>query len=434
ADTLETLAGRIDDLDFGVSASVLNDGSPLSPYRLQLLSRRSGDAGGIIAAASGGTSLSLRQVSRGRDAVLFYGDGPQPVLLRSPANEFSEVIPGLGVTAQAASGSPVVVTAARDLEEVEEAVAGLVEGFNEIIDEIRALTRFDPETGERGPLLGEGVLRSVERQLADAVIRPVLGTGAKTDLASQIGLRITANGRLTFDRAEFASLAASDPEAVERIFTRRRSVEETTPLADLHNGQGLAATPAGAELRIHRRGGTAFDVDLSGDLTVRDLLASINGAAGNGGTVTAATSGDGRSLVLTDATTGSSVFRIEPLNGSSAAFRLGIDLRADSPGGGTITGREIDLTRDPGVGRRLFDALEELLDTEDGALQARADLFQSLIDDLKERSEARRELLEARELQLRQQFAQLEVLLGRQQNTLQRLTASLSGLQSVSSR
>jgi flagellar hook-associated protein 2 len=430
ADTLDSLVARINDLEIGVAASVLNDGSALSPYRLQIVSDRPGVAGGITARTSGGTGLSFSAAARGRDAVLFYGsDAARPVVIRSGTNEFKEVIRGLSVTAHATSGDPVMVTASRDASNVKEAIEDLVETYNLLIDEIRELTRFDPATGERGTLLGDGSLRAVEREISDALLRPVLGLSSGENLASQLGLKVAAGGKLTFDGSVFDALAASSPDAVQRIFTQARKIDTGTLLADFGNGMGVETTPAGKELRIFTRGGASFDVDLTGDRTVRDLIASIRDAAGNVGKVAASISADGSSLVLTDATTGTSAFRVEALNGSPAAARVGLDASADTAGGGTITGRKIDLTNDPGVARRLFDSVAALTDATDGVLQGRADFYEKLIEDLKKRAESQERLLDTREAQLRRQFAQLEVILGQNQNTLQRLTASLAGLQ-----
>ncbi len=428
-DTVTSLADRINDLDIGVRASILNDGSAISPYRLQITSDESGGAGRIVAGSTGGTNLTFSTIAHGRDAVLFYGgDGARPVVVRSSGNEFADVVKGLTVTAKSTSSSAVVVTAIRDLGKVQEAVSGLVETYNLIIDDIRALTRFDAATGERGPLLGESALRTVERQLSDSVLKPVLGLASGKNLAAKVGLRVLSNGKLSFDASLFGSFAASDPEGVRQIFNRSRPIEGTTKLADFENGGGVSTTAGGAEFRIHTRSGATFDVDLSGDITVRDLLTSINQASGNGGKVTASIAAGGRALLLTDATTGSTVFHTESLSGSSGLKRIGLDQPVDTTGGDTITGQEIDLTNDPGVSRRLYDSLASLLDASDGVLQKRSDFYQSTIDGLNERATVRREQMSLREVSLRRQFAQLEVLLGRNQNVQQRLSAALGGL------
>ncbi len=428
-DSLETVAEKINSLDIGVRASIVDDGSPIAPKRLQLSSVNPGTQGGVIARTSGGTGLAFSLTSKGRDAVLFYGGtGGRPVVVRSTSNEFRDVVKGLTVTAKAVSDAPVSVSATRDLKKVEDAIGELVDSYNEIVDEIHTLSRFDPATGTQGTLLGESALRVVERQISDAVLRPVLGLASGENLASQAGLRVTAQGKLTFDASQFSELASSSPDAIRDIFTRSRRLDEQVKLADFRDGEGVGSTNAGAELRVWRRDGTTFDVDISGDLTVGDVLRSIDEASGNGGTVTASLASNGRSFLLTDSTTGSTAFRVESLNSSPANRHLGLDKEADSSGAGTITGREIDLQDDPGVARRLFDTLKSLLDSTDGLLERRAENYQSTIDGLAQQVKRKQDLLTSHQEQLRKQFAQLEVLMGQNQNTLQRLSSALGGL------
>jgi flagellar capping protein FliD len=243
-----------------------------------------------------------------------------------------------------------------------------------------------------------------------------------------VGIRVAADGQLVFHEGDFDTLAAKDSDTVKDIFTRSRPLDDKVRLADFANGSGVSTSAGGSELRIWKRDGTSFDVDLTGSLTVRDLLSTINHATGNGGAVTASISTSGRSIALTDSTTGTTAFRVEPLNGSGAYQQLGLDRPADTSGGGTITGRDIDLKDDPGVARRLFDVVTTLSDAQNGVLQRRADAFQSEIDDFNKRITTMQQSITAHEQQLRQKFAQLEVLMGQNQNTLQRLAAGLGGV------
>ena len=426
-DTLDTLVERINNLGIGITASILDDGSATAPKRLQLVSDRPGAAGRIIVRGADGTGLSFNRIAEGYDAVLFLGgQGGRPVVIRSSTNEFRDVVKGLSVTAKAVSETPVTVTATRDLETVRTAIQDLVESYNEVMDDIRNLTRFDVTSGTKGPLLGESSLRNVERQVSAAILRPVLGMGFKENLASQIGLRITTQGKLSFKQDEFDAVASSNPDAIRGIFTQYRPLEERVKLSEFGNGEGVTASNSGPEMRIHRRDGTTFDVDLTGDTNFRELLASINEASGNNGTVKATLSSDSRSILLTDSTVGVTAFAVKSMNGSPAYRQLGLDIGADSAGGGVMTGRKIDLQGDYGVARRLADVLKTLTDSTGGLLSTRAENFQSQIDELNKRMESKKESMAARETQLRRQFAQLESLMGQNQNTLQRLTAGFT--------
>jgi flagellar capping protein FliD len=181
------------------------------------------------------------------------------------------------------------------------------------------------------------------------------------------------------------------------------------------------------DVEIHTRDGGSFSVDLGSAQTVQDVLNAINNATGNG-SVTASIAGDGRSLVLADSSAGSATFRVTSLNGSAAYNDLGINRSADQTGGGTITGSAIDLTSDWGLGRRLVEVVERLVNVDTGSVQLRADGVRQRIEDLRQRAADMEERLGRQEELLRRQFAQLEVIMGQQQNTLQRLSAIMGTL------
>jgi flagellar capping protein FliD len=216
---------------------------------------------------------------------------------------------------------------------------------------------------------------------------------------------------------------------VEALFSAERQLELSTVLEDFRNGEGVRHVPGQDDFDIHTRDGGSFSVGLGSALTVQDVLNAINGASGNG-SVTASIAGDGRSLVLADSSSGSAVFRVTSLNGSAAFNDLGINRSADQAGGGTITGSAIDLTSDWGLGRRLVEVVERLVNVDTGSVQLRADGVRQRIEDLKQRAADMEERLVRQEELLRRQFAQLEVIMGQQQNTLQRLSAIMGTLTS----
>jgi flagellar hook-associated protein 3 len=116
-----------------------------------------------------------------------------------------------------------------------------------------------------------------------------------------------------------------------------RSFAPATPLADLNDGRGVGMAPgSAADLRIRRKDGTTFDVDLAGAATIQDVLGAINTADGGGG-VTAALAATGNGIVLTDATGGAGELSAISVNFSTAAADLGLDR---PEGAGAITGRD----------------------------------------------------------------------------------------------
>lgn len=105
-------------------------------------------------------------------------------------------------------------------------------------------------------------------------------------------------------------------------------LETTTALADLNLGDGWVA----GSIRLSDSTGAAWQIDLSGAVTVDDVLSAINTATG--GAVTAAISADGSGLTVT----GSTAISIAEVSGGGTAASLGLNA---SSVGTILTGRDV---------------------------------------------------------------------------------------------
>ncbi len=427
--TLEELKDEIDDLDLPLNVAIVHDGTSDRPYRLFVAGTEGGQWARVILHTYSDTDLSFSRTADAQDAVLLVGGtgGGSPVVVRSNTNTFEDVVPGMTVTLVGTSSEPVNISATNDDEKIYDVIEDFVQKYNDLVDDIADLTRYDTETEEAGLLLGDGALRTALNRLSAAITKAVTGNPTGLNMAAHVGIRIGPKGKLIFDRTKLEEKLLENRRQVKALFTSERQLEESTPLSDFRNGQGVRIRPGQADFKIWTRDGSSFEVDLTGADTVWDVLHAINNASGNS-SVTASISSDGRSLVLTDSSTGSSTFRVSSLNGSSADNDLGINRSADTSGGDTITGDPIDLSGDWGIGKRLVDALESMVNADTGSIQLRYEDEGKRIDELKKRAEELKERIARQEELLRRQFAQLEVIMGQQQNTMQRLTAMLSTL------
>lgn len=96
----------------------------------------------------------------------------------------------------------------------------------------------------------------------------------------------------------------------------------TILLKTLNGGSGVDSV-TGDDFQIQMRSGSTFNVDISGDETLQEVINSINTATGNTN-VTASYDREGHALLLTDTSTGSNDLAVTILNSSSAASDLGI--------------------------------------------------------------------------------------------------------------
>jgi flagellar hook-associated protein 3 FlgL len=135
---------------------------------------------------------------------------------------------------------------------------------------------------------------------------------------------------------------------------------------------GSSITFATDDLRISRRDGTSFTVNLTGASTVQDVLNAINNADGNTSPatkVTAALNANGNGISLTDASAGSSALTVTALNNSSAAANLGI---AGTGPGATLTGADVNPVTPAGLFSSLTLLRDSLLKNDTAGIQRAA--------------------------------------------------------------
>ena len=426
-DTLTTLQKKINDLGFGVTAGILNDGTSATPFRLSITARNSGRAGRFVF-DSGATKLDAANLVEARDAAVFVGDpsSAEPLLVTSSRNQLANVVRGVNIELTGISDKPVTLSITNSIDNVVEEVTKFTTTFNELSSRITTLTKFDTETNQRGLLLGDGAIQQVQTEIFSMIQRS-LPEGGRYRILADVGLRVGSGGELQFDQDKFREAYATDPDAVTTLFTRAAGgLTEGSPLSVLNNGRGVRTAANGAaDFRVTARDGTSFEVTLASAFTVGDVVRAINTASA--GKVTASVNEAGSALIVTDNTTGSASLTVSPLAGSLAADDLGIK---GTTTGGVLTGSEIELPQSRTVGgagvqieksiNRLIDPVDGLITRQNKTLESRGDQFRDRISNLDKLLEKKRERLE-------RQFAQLESVLA----GLQSQQAALGQIQTI---
>ncbi|MFI4898082.1 MAG: flagellar filament capping protein FliD [Phycisphaerales bacterium JB059] len=222
ADTLEDVVQAINAAEVGVSVSILNTGDGGSAHRLSFTSEQSGRSGRFTLDAHG-FDLGLDVLSEGDDAIVFFGstDPAQGVLLQSDSNAFDDTLTGVTIDLNSASETPVTLSITRDNEQIESDIDALIKAFNDVIDRIDLQTRYDEDTGARGPLLGDGTAVSLRSQLFAEALGANEGFRDTFNTLTEVGITVGEGGKLSFDRDRFRDALAQDPDAVAELFTRR---------------------------------------------------------------------------------------------------------------------------------------------------------------------------------------------------------------------
>ncbi len=428
--TLQEIADQLNRAQVGVSATIINDGSPLTPYRLSLTSSKTGKANRVFVDTDI-TGLTFAASAAAQDALLLYGSGEgatEPALISSTDNVFNTVVPGLVLEARGVSGAPVTVTVSRDTQAVTDQVGRFVESFNQSVLKIKQFTAFNTETFQKGILFGESVLRRITQDLSGLISDPVREISvSQLDAMSEVGLTLTAEGALNFNSSVFNEKLTSDFDGVKQLFLKQRQLGVDTPLADLNNGRGVSQVP-GADFRIKARDGTAFDIDLSGISTVGSLLSAINSAPGNSGKIEARIGVDGFSVELLDTSpVETNPLSVTNLNSSTAASELKI-AKTLAAGENVLRGDLLLLRGDPGVAARLDERLDFITRSDEGLITRRSETLQKGIERLEESVERIEARLARQTDHLVLRFARLEGLIAQSQSAQQRVQGLLSGI------
>ncbi len=223
-DTLSSVQSAISSLGFGVNANLVNDGTGV---RLSLNSAASGRAGRYTI-DSGTTGLSLTGVVAAQDALVYLGSDPSSqVAISSTSNTISGIVPGVNLTLQSVSNSPVNITVTRSSDTAVSQIQSFVSSFNALSSKISKYTKFDTTTNNGGVLLGDSSTTTLQSGLFSALSQRI-ATGGKYTQFSQVGLTVGKDNQISFDATQFQAAYIADPTSVQKLFTALRTDQTVT--------------------------------------------------------------------------------------------------------------------------------------------------------------------------------------------------------------
>lgn len=223
-DTLNDIVEKINAGAVGATASVINDGSGVNAYRLNLTSTRSGAAGQFIF-DDGGVGITTSTLVTGSDAVVLYGssDPTQALLLTSSTNTLSNTISGVTIDLKGTSATPVQFSVTSDNAAVTKAAENFVTNFNNVLEALDKYDKYDSETEKKGLLLGDSTVSQTRSRLFNIVLSKVNGVAGQYKYLTQVGIKLGEGARLEIDAEKFNAALANDPDAVLELFTSTSS-------------------------------------------------------------------------------------------------------------------------------------------------------------------------------------------------------------------
>lgn len=235
-DSLHGIQQAINNADTGIKASVLKVGKG---FRLILSSQfpgannsirlkvndddtRDTDLFGLSTLSYDPTKLinqgqNLRTTSEAINAKVQI-DG---VDIEVAENSIDDVINGVTVKLTAdAIDKPFSIEIFHDKEKVAAAIEEFVTQYNSFIENSRALTTYDPETKEAGPLANESSVRSVLTQIRRELGSNFSNVNEKYISLTSLGINTQRSGELTIDSAKVNSAVDNEISEVSKLFSR----------------------------------------------------------------------------------------------------------------------------------------------------------------------------------------------------------------------
>ncbi|HVX77508.1 MAG TPA: flagellar filament capping protein FliD [Bradyrhizobium sp.] len=331
---------------------------------------------------SSGNFTNMLQTAQ---AAVFTLDG---IEITRDTNDISDVLNGVSfdLYSTTPSGTSITMDVGVDTDAIETALESLVDAYNSYRDFAIEQEATDSTTGtalSTAILFGDGTLRDVNEELADALNTTVGGVSM-----SSLGLSFNSSDELELDSSTLESTLGSDLAGVESLL-------------------GFSATTSSSDLSVVLHGSDAPS-DFTLDLTVD----------GSGNLISASVDGD------------SSLFTIEgsEIIGNSGTAYAGFTFSFSG-----TTSESVDVSLSYGIASLLYNAADQASDTTTGTVQTIISgledtdtTLQNRIDDIDSAAEIYQSELTAR-------YAEYEEQISEAETTQQYLTALLDSSSSSSS-
>ena len=198
----------------GVTASIINDGSSSDPYRLVLVSDKTGEENRMSIG-----NLSMTEITGEAESLNAVLKVNGITYNRQSNSGIDDVIPGATLNLKKAGETSLGIQ--KQTDSIKENIQSFVKGFNEVVNEINgneSSADTDSEnTDESNPLSDSYTIKGLTYELASLVGTTVSNGSAYSSLYD-IGVSTNKDGTLSLDETQLDQALAADPEAVQSLF------------------------------------------------------------------------------------------------------------------------------------------------------------------------------------------------------------------------
>lgn len=274
--TLSGIRDAINRANIGVTASIVNDGDPDSPYRLVLSSQRSGSDNSIKITVTGDAGLenllahdpagtqNLSETVSAKNAILKI-DG---LSVSSRTNTVTDAIPGVTLNLLKTTISPVTVSVMHDASGVQSAIEGFVDAYNDLVKTLRDLTAYNPETRQPSALTGDSTAQAIQRRIQSVFNSLLSGINGSYTRLAHIGIAFRSDGTVAIDSEKLQNAITADSGNVAALFA---AIGAPTDSLVRYAGSDASTLPGTYDVEVTQlatRGRITGSVAIGNDFTI----------------------------------------------------------------------------------------------------------------------------------------------------------------------
>jgi len=219
--TLAGIVDEINDLDLGVTATIVNDGGD-DPFNLVITAEDSGTDGAVTYDFGGYTSgdVDLSSALTTQQDALDSIIEVNGIRLTRQTNLIDDAIEGVTLNlldAHSAEGETTRLTVSTNVDGIVEDVQEFVDAYNDVQSFIDRQFQYSEEGGAGGSLFGDFTVVSARARIQSAVTSAVANDNLFGSIGA-IGLSTQSDGTLRIDESELRDAIESNPAEVIDLF------------------------------------------------------------------------------------------------------------------------------------------------------------------------------------------------------------------------
>ena len=228
--TVEGVRDAINAADIGVTASIVNDGNG---YRLLMTSDQMGADNGLEITVDEGTgtpadnldtrglsqlvfqqgATNMDQTQQGQDAIILVNG----LSISRETNTVTEAIQGVTLNLLSVDTVATQMSISQDTSKTERNIGSFVSAYNDLIGLYSELTKYNPDTGEKGTLIGDSASRNIMNQIRRELGTVINSDGTYSSLSS-IGITTQRDGTLSINSTTLNAAISDDFDSVAKLF------------------------------------------------------------------------------------------------------------------------------------------------------------------------------------------------------------------------